>query len=95
MSKLKEEIMAEFDEYVKKSNINEERKLNRQRNKAIKECRRVHKMLKKKGLTFKEEVKTIEKKMIPYIGRMKWLPKSYKDMLSEWEDRYLGLGGRQ
>lgn len=77
--------MDEFDEYISKANKREERKLNKQRRTAIAECRRVLHLLGKKR-TFKKEREFIEKKMIPYIGRMKFMPWSFKNMLEMWSE---------
>lgn len=78
-------LKNEMDEYVLKANKREERKLNKQKREAIRECRRVLHLLGKKR-AFKKEGEFIEKKMIPYIGRMKWMPWSFKNMLEMWSE---------
>ncbi len=94
MTKLKEEIPTEFDEYVLKVNKREENKLTKQKREGIAECRRVLKLLKKKPITFNKEIKMIDKRMIPYITRQKWMPPSYRRFLDMWQDRYFELGGK-
>lgn len=84
--------LDELDGYVLKANKREEKKLNKQRNEGIKECRRVHKLLNKR--TFKKEREFIEKKMIVYIAKMKWIPWSYRRFLDAWQDRHKELGGK-
>jgi hypothetical protein len=83
----KDEFMIELDRYVLRANNKEERKLNKQKREGIKECRQVHKLLQKRKIRFRREIKYIEDKMIPYIGRMKWMPWSYRRFLNMWQEK--------
>ena len=76
------------DEYVKKVNKKEVNVLLRQKKEGIKECSRILKLLKKRRFAFKKERDLIERRMISYITRMKWMPGSFKHMLDTWENRY-------
>ena len=80
--------MNQVDEYVKKVNKREARILLKQKREGIKECNRILKLLKRRRFAFKKERDFIERRMIPYITRMKWMPGSYKHMLDAWEGRY-------
>ena len=84
---MKDEIMAEFDDYVIKSSMKEERKLTKQRREGLRECKRVLKILNKRKRKFRKEIKYINEKMIPYITRRKWMPYSFKRMISIWGDK--------
>ena len=75
------------DEYVKKANKKEARVLLKQKREGIKECNRILKLLKRRRFAFKKERDFIERRMIPYITRMKWTPGSYKNMLAIWEEK--------
>lgn len=76
------------DEYIKKVNKKEARMLSRQKKAGIKECNRIFKLLKRRRFAFKKERDYIERVMIPYVNRMKWMPGSFKHMLETWEGRY-------
>jgi hypothetical protein len=76
------------DEYIKKINKREVNILSKQKREGIKECNRILKLLRRKRFAFKKERDFIERRMIPYITRMKWMPGSYGHMLEAWENRY-------
>ena len=95
MSKLKNEVLNYFDKCVARSNKIEEKLLKKQKREGIRECRRIQGLLKRKSLLFRNELRNIEEKMIPYIKRNKWMPWSYTHMLRAWEERYYDVGGRR
>lgn len=80
--------MNNIDEYVKKINKREVSMLLKQKREGIKECNRILKLLKRKRFALKKEREYVERIMIPYITRMKWMPTSYRRILDAWEGRY-------
>lgn len=76
------------DEYVKRANKREVNVLLKQKKEGIEECKRILKLLKRKRFAFRKEREYIERRMIPYISKMKFMPGSYKHMLDAWEGRY-------
>ena len=84
---MKREILIEFDEYVEKSNAKEERKLTKQRREGLRECKQILKILNKRKRKFRKEIKYVNEKMMPYITRRKWMPYSFKRMISIWADK--------
>ena len=81
------------NEYVKKANRKEARILLKQKKEGIGECNRILKLLRRRRFAFKKERDFIERRMISYITRMKWMPGSFSHMLDAWENRYNEQGG--
>lgn len=65
--------------YVDQVNAKEEKALLRKKEQIIKELNAVRKQLRRKN--YWKEAEFIEKKMIPYVERMAFLPPSYLSMI--------------
>lgn len=83
---LVEETRKWADNYIRSTRHSRAIKLGLQKKEYMKYINTVVDSLKSRQTPYTDEgIKFIEKKIIPYLERMKWLPDSYMDILDNFE----------